>query len=244
MFRMPDTPGSSAEVSVRPALPGDHGAFVSLFPELQVDDPVPGADVWTKKYVPSTSVAVRSDEVLGYCYFEELDDTGYVRHIVVAPNTRRRGTGTALMTATAQRLRANGRTAWCLNVKADNVAAIALYSRLGMQVRYSTKALRLPWASTGTMRPSRRRATGKLVGRHGRQYQGRVSAHARNALSARPALMSALRWNAVSGCSSVDGCSAAALHSARTHGAPRRRVYAAVAVSAAEARERHAVRGG
>src|SRR5262249_43984798 len=41
---------------------------------------------------------------------------------------------------------AKGATAWHLNVKADNVAAIRLYERLGFRRRYESSAMRIDWA--------------------------------------------------------------------------------------------------
>jgi ribosomal protein S18 acetylase RimI-like enzyme len=135
------------EFVVRRASPDDYLAFSGLFPDLEVDDPVPGPEIWASAFVPSTWVAARGEEVLGYCYVQEYADTGYVRNVVVAPKARRRGVGRALMNATAEQLRLHGKRSWRLNVKPDNRAALALYARVGMQTQYSAKALRLPWAA-------------------------------------------------------------------------------------------------
>jgi ribosomal-protein-alanine N-acetyltransferase len=132
-------------VAIRLAAPGDYAAFARLFPELGVDDPLPTAEVWASALVPYTHVATAAGEVLGYCYTQEYDDTGYVRHLVVAPAARRRGVGRALMDATAAHLRAAGRTGWRLNVGAANEAARALYVRLGLRVLYTSTPLRVPW---------------------------------------------------------------------------------------------------
>lgn len=137
-----------ADFVVRRASPADYPAFSRLFPELQVDDPVPGPEVWASAYVPSTWIAARGDDVLGYCYCQEYEETGYVRNVVVAPNARKLGVGRALMSATAAELRAKGKRTWRLNVKPDNHAALALYARMGMQLQYAAKALRLPWTAS------------------------------------------------------------------------------------------------
>lgn len=138
----------SHQVAVRRASPNDYVAFSRLFPELQVDDPVPSPEIWASTFVPWTWVAALGENVLGYCYVQEYADTGYVRNVVVAPAARRNGVGRALMRATAEHLRSHGKRTWRLNVKPDNRAALALYAGMGLQTQYSAKALRLSWAAS------------------------------------------------------------------------------------------------
>ncbi|MEA2699641.1 MAG: hypothetical protein QOI66_3912 [Myxococcales bacterium] len=137
---------SAAAVTLRPATPDDYAAFVRLCPELGTGDPIPAADVWASAIAPTTLVAALADRVVAYCHFQEYDDTVYVRALVVDPTIRRQGTGRILLTAVADRLRAQGKTFWRLNVKPDNVAAIALYSSLGLSPNYLAKSFRLPWS--------------------------------------------------------------------------------------------------
>jgi ribosomal protein S18 acetylase RimI-like enzyme len=146
-------PGA-AEVAIRPAAPADYDDFTRLFPELGIDDPLPPLAVWTSAFVPYTRVAlsVSGGQILGYCYTQEYDDTGYVRHLVVAPDARRRGVGRALMQATAQHLRAAGKTGWRLNVGSRNPAAVALYEGLGLRTLYRSHAVRFPFASADALR--------------------------------------------------------------------------------------------
>ena len=132
---------------VRKAVFQDYGGFVRLFPELLVDDPIPSLLNWESARLASTWIAARGAEVVGYCYFQEYEDTGYVRNIVVAPHDRRNGVGQALLRATADQLRSHGKSSWRLNVKPDNYPALALYARVGMQVDYAAKSLRLPWSA-------------------------------------------------------------------------------------------------
>ena len=139
------------DVVGRRATPEDYPSFARLFPELLVDDPVPGPETWTKTFVPSTWVAVRAAEVLGYCYFQEYANSGYVRNIVVAPLVRRLGVGRALMQGAANELRSHGKKSWRLNVKADNVAALALYERLGMRQKYAAYSFRLSWSALSAL---------------------------------------------------------------------------------------------
>jgi GNAT superfamily N-acetyltransferase len=137
----------SHDVVVRWAAPDDYVGFTRLFPELQVDDPLPARELWTWAMVPSTFVAARGQTIVGYCYFQEYVDCGYLRNVVVAPGARRRGVGRELMTATADHLRTRGKISWRLNVKPDNHPALALYARMGMQTQHAAKVLRLPWAA-------------------------------------------------------------------------------------------------
>ena len=138
---------NQADLVIRRATPDDYPAFIRLFPELQVDDPVPALDRWAAALVPSTWIAARDIEILGYCYCQEYAETGYVRNVVVAPTARRSGVGHALMLATAESLRSHGKKSWRLNVKPDNRAALALYQRMGMRTKYLAQALCLPWAA-------------------------------------------------------------------------------------------------
>lgn len=144
---MLDETATRGDLVVRKASAEDYGAFSRLFPELLVDDPVPSAAVWASLLLPTTWVAVRDEQVVGYCYFQEYEETGYVRNIVVAPAARGSGVGRALMQATAAYLRSRHKTSWRLNVKPDNRAALALYERMGMRTKYLAKLFRLPWVA-------------------------------------------------------------------------------------------------
>ncbi len=138
---------NASAFTIRPASGGDYTAFASLFPELEVDDPIPPPQVWESVLAPCTRVAVAGEDVVGYCFSQEYEDTGYIRHLVVAPRARRRGVGRSLMQDIAGRLRKNGKRFWRLNVKVDNHAALALYQGLGMNVQYAATSLRLPWTA-------------------------------------------------------------------------------------------------
>ena len=137
---------------IRPAVAADHQAFVRLFPELEVDDPILDQAKFDRELVPTMIVveagegAPEPDRVVGYSYFQIMKDLAYVRHIVTAPEVRRTGVGRALMAAVAERARAAGCTSWCLNVMRGNVAARALYESVGLAAAFDTKALHLDWA--------------------------------------------------------------------------------------------------
>ena len=137
---------------IRPAVPADHPAFVRLFPELAVDDPVLDQAKFDQELVPTMLVmeagkgAPEPDRVIGYTYFQVMNDLAYVRHVVTAPEARRTGVGRALMAAVAERARTAGCASWCLNVMRGNEAARALYASVGMAAAFDTKALHLDWA--------------------------------------------------------------------------------------------------
>lgn len=136
---------ANADLHIRPATPDDYPAFVTLFPELRVDDPVPDVEEWTRDIATATWIAQSGEQVVGYCYCQELDGIGYVRNLVTAGAARRQGIGTALMGAVRSRLIARSCKRWCLNVDPKNLPAVALYRRLGFVERYQSVALRFPW---------------------------------------------------------------------------------------------------
>ena len=114
-------------------MPADHPAFVRLFPELAVDDPILDQAKFEQELVPTMIVmeagsgAPEPDRVIGYTYFQVMQGLTYVRHVVTAPEARRTGVGRSLMAAVAERARTAGCTSWCLNVMRGNRAARALY---------------------------------------------------------------------------------------------------------------------
>jgi ribosomal protein S18 acetylase RimI-like enzyme len=142
---------------IRPATASDYPVFVRLFPELEVTDPVMTAEKFALELLPTTLIAEANvapgnakgagAPAVGYAYFQLLGAIAYVRHLVTAPGARRAGVGRSLLTAIADRARGSGCTAWCLNVKCDNEAAIALYERLGFSAAYASHALSLAWTT-------------------------------------------------------------------------------------------------
>lgn len=131
-------------LAIRDATPADYPDYARLFPELGVDDPRPSRERFTDELVARTLVATDGGAVVGYALLEVLADVGYVRNLVSDPARRRGGIGLALMTALRERFVAKGATAWCLNVKPDNAAAIGLYERCGLRAAYHSWMMRLP----------------------------------------------------------------------------------------------------
>lgn len=133
-------------LTVRDARPDDYAAFQRLFPELAVDDPLASEERFAREMVPLTVIAEREGRVVGYALYQILEDAAYVRHLVVDPGARRAGIGRALLLDVATRARAAGATDWILNVKPDNVPAIALYESLGFRRTHQMHALRMDWS--------------------------------------------------------------------------------------------------
>ncbi len=149
---------------VRSAVASDHPAFVRLVRELAVDDPTPTEDRFVAELVPTTLIAAdERGEALGYVFFHVMKDMAYVRHLVAAPEARRRGVGKALLAAVAGRARAEGCSTWCLTVKPDNAAAIALYESVGMERGYASRALRIDWSRVDAAEVADERVRVRLV---------------------------------------------------------------------------------
>lgn len=129
---------------LRDARPEDYDAYAELFAELGVDDPVPSRDKYQRDLMPSSFV-LEEDQVIAYAYVQTLGGVGYVRQVIVRPGYRRRGLGRALMGEAARRFREAGCLSWCLNVKPENTAAIALYRSLGFKQAYASAAMRMGW---------------------------------------------------------------------------------------------------
>jgi GNAT superfamily N-acetyltransferase len=127
------------------ATAADYPEFARLFPELGTEDPVPGLEGWLQDFAPATFLARSGDAVVGYAFYRLLSAVGYVANVVVDPGQRGRGYGKGIMEELARRFRAVGAVEWCLNVKPDNAAAIALYRSLGMRHAYDSVVLRLSW---------------------------------------------------------------------------------------------------
>ncbi|NTX06062.1 GNAT family N-acetyltransferase [Myxococcus sp. CA040A] len=119
--------------ALRPGRASDYETYVRLFAELGVDEPPPSASMWAHEVAPRTLLVDGPGGVEGYTSTDALGELGYVGQLVVAPSARRRGLGRWLMERVAARFREQGCRSWALNVKRDNVAALGLYTSLGMR---------------------------------------------------------------------------------------------------------------
>lgn len=134
---------------IRPGTASDYAAYVALFPELGVDNRTPSQESFESIMAPNSFVAERSQvpsDVIGFAYFQLLEGLTYIRNVIVEPRARRQGVGRALMNAIDERARESASTAACLNVKAANEAAIALYASCGFARAYESQTVRIAWA--------------------------------------------------------------------------------------------------
>jgi len=137
---------------VRDATAADYDAFVALFAELQIDDPVPSREQFERDNVRVMIVAELEGTVAGYATSRGLTSTsGHVHNLAVASSERGRRVGSTLMREVAERFRARGFTEWHLNVKADNRDAIRLYEHLGLTRRYASCQVELAWANLAAL---------------------------------------------------------------------------------------------
>ena len=139
-------------VHVRAAEASDHPLFARLFPYLGTGDPVLEREAFVRQLLFTTLVAEvgagnEAPSAVGYAYFQIIQELVYVRHVVTAPEVRRRGVGRALLDAIAARARAAGCSVWCLNVLRDNTAALALYEAHGMRRAHRSRLITVPWAA-------------------------------------------------------------------------------------------------
>lgn len=129
----------------RMARPDDYPHFVRLSGELGSGDPLPERERWVAEVMPTTLVFEDGVDVVGYTFVQPLEQTGYVRHVVLGPTHRGRRLGTVVMAAAAEYLRAHGCVDWCLNVRPNNTPAVRLYERCGMRAHHRSQSILLPW---------------------------------------------------------------------------------------------------
>ncbi len=138
------TAPSASACAIRPAKSADVAALVRLesvcFPDpwsiamLAAELAHPQALVQVA-VTPTLSVqppGVPGSQLLGYACFRRLVDAAELLRLGVAPAHRRRGIGYQLLTAGLAALSAEGIGDIWLEVRADNLPAIALYERLGL----------------------------------------------------------------------------------------------------------------
>lgn len=141
-------------VRIRPASAADFELYVRLLPELEVDDPPPTQEKWRTELMPQTSIAEVNGAAVGFCWWQRLEGSGYVRQIVTDPSVRRTGAARALLEHVANELRAAKCTTWRLNVKPQNTAALALYASLGFRREYGSVSLKVEWPVLERLAPS------------------------------------------------------------------------------------------
>jgi ribosomal-protein-alanine N-acetyltransferase len=83
----------------------------------------------TRRYV----VAVEGEELLGYAGLVVPGAEADIQTVAVLPGRQGRGIGRVLLTGLVERAAADGATSLMLEVRADNAAAIALYTSAGFE---------------------------------------------------------------------------------------------------------------
>ncbi len=78
-------------------------------------------------------VAESGDQLLGYIGMMHVLDEGYISNVAVAPDSRRQGIASALITALLRRAQEKELAFVTLEVRASNAPAIALYERFGFE---------------------------------------------------------------------------------------------------------------
>jgi ribosomal protein S18 acetylase RimI-like enzyme/glutaredoxin len=126
-------------MKIRPYREADQKAVVALWRDVFPDAPAwnePVADVERKLTVQRELflVALEGDVVLGTAMAGYDGHRGWVYYVAVAPVSRRRGVGRALMERAETSLAALGCPKLNLQVRAGNRGAVAFYERLGYGV--------------------------------------------------------------------------------------------------------------
>jgi GNAT superfamily N-acetyltransferase len=133
-------------ITMREAIPADYPAFVRLFGELGVPDPVPSAERFAVHLVPCMFVACEDGAVVGYTTWRRYGPTAHLVQLAVDPAVRGRRIGALLLEHVRVLAIASGCTRWYLNVKRDNAPALRLYERCGLRTALESWALRIAWA--------------------------------------------------------------------------------------------------
>ena len=126
------------DVRLRPMRWDDIEAVLPLGRELFAGDPPWSAELFRSELaaVPATRwyvVVEDSDDIVGYAGLLISGETADVQTLAVAPLWQRHGIGTALLEALVDEARRRGVGEILLEVRADNDAALVLYSRHGFE---------------------------------------------------------------------------------------------------------------
>lgn len=128
-----------ATLSIRSFASPDRQALVALWAEVFPDDPpgnAPQIMIDNKlKVQPELLLVGELDQVIVGAVMAGFDGVrGWIYHLAVAPQHRRRGFATQLVQAAEAGLRRLGCAKVNLQVRAQNQAVVAFYRRLGYQV--------------------------------------------------------------------------------------------------------------
>lgn len=131
---------------MREAAASDYHDFVSLLAELKLPDPTPTKERFVSLIAPHAFFCIDSGQPIAYAVWKKYGNAAHVVNVGVASGHRGRGVGRAVMREVAARASVAGCAAWYLNVKTDNVVAIALYQRCGMRMAFASVLVKLHWA--------------------------------------------------------------------------------------------------
>lgn len=132
-------------VAIRAATADDYDAYVSLFNELGIPDPVPTRERFVEAQVPVMRVAVDGAAVVGYVTWRPYGKLVHVVQLAVDPERRGQRIGEQLLEHVRGEARSAGCERWYLNVKRDNPPAHRLYERVGLRLELEAHAMRLAW---------------------------------------------------------------------------------------------------
>ena len=124
-----NVPTSPQITRLAPPTPAERARIIALETESFSNPWTPESfDAMVSSPVAQVWVAREEGRILGFCAIYLIADEVYVNTIAVDKTARRRGIGTALITTV---LRETGARAATLEVRESNLAARAMYQRLG-----------------------------------------------------------------------------------------------------------------
>lgn len=132
-------------VAIRAATADDYDAYVRLFGELAIPDPVPTRERFVEAQVPVMRVAVDGHDVVGYVTWRPYGKLVHVVQLAVDRERRGERIGEQLLEHVRGEARGVGCERWYLNVKRDNVPAHRLYARVGLRLELDAHAMKLAW---------------------------------------------------------------------------------------------------
>src|SRR5688572_15754371 len=133
-------------MTIRPARPEDYAAYVRLFGELAIPDPVPSAARFVTLAEAMRVACDDAGEVVGYITWRPYGALAHVVQVAVDREHRGRRIGERLLDRVREEARAAGCTRWYLNVKRDNAPALRLYERAGFAFELESVVMSLAWA--------------------------------------------------------------------------------------------------
>jgi len=126
-------------LEIRPYREDDEAAVAALWREIFPDAPAhnqPERDIWRKLEVQRELflVATEGEELVGTAMAGYDGHRGWLYYLAVHPDFRRRGIGETLIGRVEAGLAAIGCPKVNLQVRADNIGAVAFYRRLGFDI--------------------------------------------------------------------------------------------------------------